>query len=445
MDTQSNRRKRIIIMGAAGRDFHNFNVLFRDNPEYEVVAFTAAQIPNIDDRIYPPELAGKIYPNGIPIYPESQIKELIEKYNVDEVLLSYSDLRYDEVMEKGSRVTAYGAHFSLASVHKTMLKSEKKVIAVTASRTGAGKSTVSRRITSILREKNVKYVVVRHPMPYGDLRRMVVQRFATLEDLDRYECTIEEREEYEPHILSGSVVYAGVDYEKILREAEKEADVILWDGGNNDWPFYKPDLWITVVDPTRPGDELKSYPGYINVLLADVIIINKVNIVDPKNVEIVENNVRRTNNKAIVIKAVSEITVDNPSYIMNKRVLVVEDGPTVTHGSLGTAAGYEAAKKYGAAEIVDPRPYAIGSIKEAYMKYSHIGPVLPALGYGERQMKELEETINKTPADVVLLGTPSNLARFLKINKPVARVNFELKEVSKPTLDDILEEFLKEV
>jgi len=437
-------RERVIIMGAAGRDFHNFNVLFRDNPKFEVVAFTATQIPFIDNRRYPPELAGSLYPEGIPIYPESMLEELIKKYNVEKAMLSYSDLTAEEVVDKASRVIATGAEFVLPGVFETMIKSNKPVIAVTASRTGAGKSTVSRRVASILKGLGVRFAVIRHPMPYGDLRRMVVQRFATFEDLERHNCTIEEREEYEQHIEEGNIVYAGVDYEAIIREAEKESQVVIWDGGNNDWPFYVPDLWITVVDPTRPRDVLSSYPGFVNVKLANVIVINKVNVVDQSNVENVEKAVRKVNSKAVIVKAHSEATASTPELIKGKRVLVIEDGPTVTHGGLGTAAGYYAARKYGAAEIIDPRPYAVGTIKEAYERYPHIGPVLPALGYSPQQLKDLEITINNVPAESIVLGTPSNIARYLRVNKPVTRIKFELREISKPDLRDIITEFLKQ-
>ncbi|RLE85683.1 MAG: GTPase [Thermoprotei archaeon] len=435
-------KRKVIIMGAAGRDFHNFNVYFRDNEEYEVVAFTAAQIPNITDRKYPPELSGSLYPNGIPIYPENMLYDLIKKYNVDEVVLSYSDLLYDEVMRKASIALSAGADFKLLSVKNTMLKSNKPVISVCAARTGAGKSTVSRRIARLLKKYGIKFVVIRHPMPYGDLRKQTWQRFETFEDLDKHECTIEEREEYEPHIREGNIVYAGVDYEKILSEAEKEAQVILWDGGNNDWSFYVSDLYITVVDPLRPGHELLSYPGEVNVRLADVIIINKVGIAKNEDVEKVIKNVKRINDKAIIIKANSEVSVDNPELIKGRRVLVVEDGPTVTHGGLPYAAGYVAAVKYGAKEIINPRDFAVGSIKTAYDKYSHIGPVLPALGYGRKQMKELEETINKIDCDAMVLGTPSDISRYLNIKIPVVKVFYELKELGKPDLEDIIKDFL---
>jgi len=439
----SRPRKRIIIMGAAGRDFHNFNVLYRDNPEYEVVAFTAGQLPNIAGRIYPPELAGRLYPRGIPIYPEEEIGRLIEEYGVDEVVLSYSDLKAEDIVWKDAVVNTHGADFKLLGVDKTMIRPRKAVIAVTASRTGAGKSTVSRWIARLLRELGVPYVVVRHPMPYGDLREMVVQRFASLEDLERYKPTIEEREEYEPHLREGSIVYAGVDYGRILEEAEREAEVILWDGGNNDWPFYKPGLYITVVDPTRPGDELSSYPGLINLMEADVVVVNKVNIAREEDVERVLHNVRKANTRARIVLAASEVSVDRPDLIRGKRVLVVEDGPTVTHGSLGTAAGYTAAVKYGAKEIVDPRPYAVGSIKETYEKYPHLGPVLPAMGYGEQQIRELEETINRVPADTVILGTPADLSRIMNLNKPSVHVSYEMVEAGGESLGEIVREFLR--
>ncbi len=435
--------EKVIIMGAAGRDFHNFNTFFRDNEKYRVVAFTATQIPNIDNRKYPAELAGKLYPNGIPIYPEEDLEKLIKKYKVDIVVLAYSDLLSTKVFEIINRVLSAGADFRILGPEHTMIKSSKPVIAVTASRTGAGKSTVSRKIASILKEYNLKIGIIRHPMPYGDLVREAVQKFETFEDLDKHKCTIEEREEYEQHIREGNIVYAGVDYQKILELAEKESDIILWDGGNNDWSFIKPDLYITVVDPLRPGHELSSFPGTVNVLLADIIIINKINVAQKKDIEQVLKNIKKINQKAKIILANSDITVDNPVLIKDKKVLVVEDGPTVTHGQLGYAAGYVAAQNYGAKEIVDPKTWAVGSLKTTFEKYPHIGTVLPAMGYGERQMKELEETINRVPADVVILGTPSDISRYLKINKPVVRIHFELNEIQGPTLKSILEDFLK--
>jgi len=434
--------EKVIIMGAAGRDFHNFNTFFRDNEKYRVVAFTAAQIPNIDNRRYPPELAGRLYPEGIPILSEEKLEELIKENNVDLVVLAYSDLLSTKVIKIMNSVLAAGADFRILGPEHTMIKSSKPVIAVTASRTGAGKSTVSRKIASILKEYGLKVGVIRHPMPYGDLLQEAVQRFETMEDLERYKCTIEEREEYEQHINEGNIVYAGVDYQKILKLAEEESEMILWDGGNNDWPFIKPDLYVTVVDPLRPGHELDSFPGTVNVILADVVIVNKINAAKQEDVKTVIENVRKINSKAKIILARSEISVDKPELIRGKRVLVVEDGPTVTHGQLGYAAGYIAAKQYKAKEIIDPRPYAIGSLKETYVKYSHIENVLPAMGYGETQMKELESTINRTPADVVVLGTPSDISRYLNINKPVVRVFYELNDVSKPGLRDIILDFL---
>ncbi|RLI31947.1 GTPase, partial [Candidatus Bathyarchaeota archaeon] len=387
------RKTRVIIMGAAGRDFHNFNVFFRDNDAYEVVAFTATQIPGIEERTYPPELAGPNYPEGIPIYSEGRLPELIREYGVDQVVFAYSDVSHEYVMHRASIALAAGADFRLMGPSTTMLKARVPVVSVCAVRTGAGKSQTSRRVTKILRSRGYRVVVVRHPMPYGDLRKQVCQRFSTLEDLDRYECTIEEREDYEPHIMNGVVVFAGVDYEKILREAEKEADIIVWDGGNNDLPFYRPDLHIVVVDPHRPGHELRYHPGEANLRMADVVVVNKVGTADPENVSLVEENVRRVNPRATVIRARSSIMVDDPEAIRGKRVLVIEDGPTLTHGEMPYGAGTIAAKRFGAAEMVDPRPYAVGSIVKAYEKYRHLGPILPALGYGERQIKELEETI----------------------------------------------------
>jgi len=436
------RKRRVIIMGAGGRDFHNFNVFFRDNDQYEVVAFTAAQIPNIAGRIYPPELAGKLYPRGIPIYPEEDLPELIEKYKVDEVVLAYSDLLFDDVMNKASLVLSKGASFRILGPKDTMLQAQKPVIAVCAVRTGAGKSTTTRYIVNVLRKRGIKVGVVRHPMPYGDLRQQIVQRFTKLEDLDKHNCTIEEREEYEPLIRLGVTVYAGVDYEKVLKLVESENDIIIWDGGNNDFPFFKPNIMITVADPTRPGQEVFSYPGQVNVRLADIILINKVNVAEKASVEKVERNVRSLNPKAVILKAHSVIKVDKPELIEGKRVLVIEDGPSVTHGHLGYGAGYQAALKYGASEIVDPRPYAVGSIKEAYEKYKHLRKVLPALGYGSKQVKELEEVISKIDCDAIILGTPTDLRRIIKIDKPVVRVYYELYFPQKPDLEDILIEKL---
>ena len=432
------RKTRVIIMGAAGRDFHNFNVFFRDNDAYEVVAFTATQIPGIEERTYPPELAGPNYPEGIPIYSEGRLPELIREYGVDQVVFAYSDVSHEYVMHRASIALAAGADFRLMGPSTTMLKARVPVISVCAVRTGSGKSQTSRRVTKILRSRGYRVVVVRHPMPYGDLRKQVCQRFSTLEDLDRYECTIEEREDYEPHIMNGVVVFAGVDYEKILREAEKEADIIVWDGGNNDLPFYRPDLHIVVVDPHRPGHELRYHPGEANLRMADVVVVNKVGTADPENISLVEENVRRVNPRATVIRARSPIMVDDPEAIRGKRVLVIEDGPTLTHGEMPYGAGTIAAKRFGAAEMVDPRPYAVGSIVKAYEKYRHLGPILPALGYGERQIKELEETINVTPCDVVVVATPIDLRRVVTMNKPAVRVRYELEEVGAPNLEEVL-------
>ncbi|NJE07879.1 GTPase [Thermococcus sp. M39] len=437
------KKKRVIILGAAGRDFHNFNVFFRNNPDYEVVAFTATQIPDIEGRIYPPELAGPLYPNGIPIWSEDDLEKIIKEHNIDIAVFAYSDVSHEHVMHLASRVHAAGADFWLLGPKSTMLKSSKPVIAVTAVRTGCGKSQTSRKVAKILKDLGYKVAVIRHPMPYGDLRKQIVQRFATYEDLDKYECTIEEREEYEPHIDYGHVVYAGVDYEKILREAEKEADIILWDGGNNDFPFYEPDLWIVVADPHRPGHELKYHPGETNFRAADVIIINKIETAYPENVQKVRENIEKVNPNAIVIEAASPIFVDKPELIKGKRVLVVEDGPTLTHGGMKYGAGYVAAKKFGAKEIIDPRPYAVGSIVETYKKYPHLDVILPAMGYSPKQIKELEETINRADADVVVIGTPIDLRRILNINKPAVRVRYELEEIGQPKLYDILKDFVE--
>ncbi len=436
-------KKRVLILGAAGRDFHNFNTYFRDNEEYEVVAFTATQIPDIEGRRYPPELSGKLYPDGIPIYAEDDMEKIIEEKKVDIVVFAYSDVSHEYVMHRASRAIRRGADFWLMGTEHTMIKSEKPVISICAARTGSGKSQTTRRVAEILKELNKKTVVIRHPMPYGDLTKQVVQRFETLEDLDKYNCTIEEREEYEPHIQRGNVVYAGVDYEKIIREAEKEADVILWDGGNNDLPFYKPDLHIVVVDPHRPNHEITYHPGEANVRLADVVVINKIDTAYPEDVETVRENVRSLNPTAKIIEAASPISVDDPSKIFGKKVLVIEDGPTLTHGGMEYGAGVVAAEKYGAVELVDPREYAVGSIREVYAKYSHIGTLLPAMGYSEKQLKELEETINRTPSDLVVVATPINLGRILNLNKPFVRVYYELQEIGKPDLRDVLEEFFR--
>ncbi len=430
-------RIRIIIMGAAGRDFHNFNVYFRDNKKYEVVAFTATQIPGIEKRMYPPELAGANYPEGIPIFPEEDLPRLIREHNVDQVVFAYSDVSHEYVMHKASMALASGADFRLLSPSVTMLKAKVPVVSVCAVRTGSGKSQTSRSVCRILKKMGHKVVVVRHPMPYGDLRKQVCQRFGSMDDLDRYECTIEEREDYEPHIANGFVVYAGVDYEKILREAEKEADIIVWDGGNNDVPFYISDLHIVVADPHRPGHELIYHPGETNLRMADVVVINKVDTADPDNIEVVRKNIKTVNPGATIVKTASPITVDDPELIRGKRVLVVEDGPTLTHGRMAYGAGTIIAKKLGAS-VVDPRPYAVGSIRDVFEKYLHISALLPAVGYGKEQIGDLEETINATPCDAVVIGTPIDLRQALRLNKPAVRVRYELQEVGKPNLEDVL-------
>ena len=432
-------RIRTIIMGAAGRDFHNFNTYYRDNAAYEVVAFTATQIPNIEGRKYPSELAGKLYPNGIEIYPESDLPELIKKFDVDEVVFSYSDIPYDYVMHKSAQVNSLGADFRLMGTKTTQVKSTKPVVGICAVRTGSGKSQTTRRVAAILKGLGYKVAAIRHPMPYGDLVKQRVQRFATYADLDKQQCTIEEREEYEPHIDNGVIVFAGVDYEAILREAEKEVDIILWDGGNNDFSFYKTDLLITVADPHRPGHESSYYPGEVNTRLADVIVINKVDTAIPGDVIAVRDNVHNLNPEAIVIEAASPIYVPDPEAIRGKRVLVVEDGPTLTHGGMKYGAGWVAARRFGAAEIVDPRPFAVGTIAETYQKYPNTGMILPAMGYGERQVRDLEKTIESADVDMVIIGTPIDLTRVMKINKPSQRVRYELEEIGMPTLDDILE------
>ncbi len=435
-------RIRVLIMGAAGRDFHNFNTFYRDNEKYEVVAFTATQIPNIDERKYPAELAGELYPQGINIYPENDLVDLIDKYKVDEVVFAYSDVPYDYVMNKSALVNAAGVDFKLLGPGKTMLKSTKPLVSVCAVRTGCGKSQTTRKVSKLLQERGKKVVAIRHPMPYGNLVAQKVQRFATLEDLDKHDCTIEEREEYEPHIVSGTVIYAGVDYEAILREAEKEADVILWDGGNNDLPFYKPDLHIVVVDPHRPGDELFYYPGEANLRMADAIIINKIDSADSDDILQVRENINQVNPGAMVIDAASPIFVDQFDLIKGKRVMVVEDGPTLTHGEMTFGAGVVAAEKYGASELVDPRPFTVGSITETFEKYPEIGTLLPAMGYGNGQMKDLEKTINKSDADLIIIGTPIDLRKIITINKPALRVYYELQEIGRPTLSDALQKIL---
>jgi len=436
---------RVLIMGAAGRDFHNFNVYFRDNPNYEVVAFTATQIPHIEERVYPAELAGPGYPEGIRIHPESELVSLIRDLEVDQVVFAYSDVSHEYVMHRASEVLAAGADFRLMGTGTTMLRSAKPVVAVCAGRTGSGKSQTTRRICDLLRGKGKRVVAVRHPMPYGDLVKQACQRFATYEDLERHRCTIEEREEYEPLIGRGVIVYAGVDYERVLREAEREADVIVWDGGNNDLPFYRPDLHVVVVDPHRPGHELRYHPGETNLRAADVVVINKIETADGEDVDTVRNNVASANPGATVIEAASPIFVEDPNAIRGKRVLVVEDGPTLTHGEMSYGAGVVAARRFGAAEIVDPRPYAVGSILETYEKYPTTGDVLPAMGYGQEQVGELEQTIDNTPCDLVIVATPIDLRRVVTIGKPSQRVRYEMQEVGRPNLADVLEPVLSKI
>lgn len=437
------QKTNVLIMGAAGRDFHNFNVYFRNNPLYNVVAFTATQIPDIAGRKYPAALAGSLYPQGIPIYPEDDLTRLIKDLKVETVVFSYSDVAYTYVMERSAIVNAAGADFMLFGLNHTMLHSKKPVIAVVAVRTGCGKSQVARKIFQLLRKRGLRVVSIRHPMPYNtDLMTQVCQRFAKYEDLDKYECTIEEREEYEPYIDEGGIIYAGVDYEQILQAAEIEADVIIWDGGNNDFPFYASDLFITIADPHRPGHETSYYPGEVNVRCADVIIINKVNTADPGNVEKVRRNVQRINPTAQIIEGVSTVAVQGAEAIAGKRVLVIEDGPTVTHGSMPYGAGSVAARDYGAKEIIDPRPFAVGSIKATFEKYSHLTNVLPAMGYGKKQVKELEQTINRSDCDLVLSGTPIDLSRILKADRPVLRVSYGVGEHTEKELDAVVEKFL---
>lgn len=434
---------RTIIQGAAGRDFHNFNLVFRDNPAYEVVAFTATQIPDIAGRKYPPELAGKLYKNGIPIFPEEELPQLITTLKVDEVVFSYSDVPHEHVMHWASRVITAGASFRFLSSHLTMVKSQKPVITIGAVRTGAGKSQTTRKVAEILRAAGKRVVAIRHPMPYGDLVKQAVQRFATLKDLQKHNCTIEEMEEYEPHIISGGVIYAGVDYEAILREAEKEADIILWDGGNNDMPFYQPDLNIVVADPHRAGDELRYHPGEANLMMADVVIINKIDTAFPEDVDDVRDSIHIVNPKAVVIDAASPVQVESPEKIRGKRALVIEDGPTLTHGEMEYGAGVVAATKYGAAELIDPRPFAVGSIKAIFEKYPDIGTLLPAMGYGQQQMKDLGATIIRAKPEVVVIGTPIDLRRVINIKAPSVRVTYNLQEIGKPDLTDVLAPFLK--
>ncbi len=432
-------KTKVLIMGAAGRDFHNFNLVFRDNDQYEVVTFTATQIPDIEGRVYPPELAGKLYPKGIPIYAEEELLDLIHKLHVDEVVFAYSDVPHLVVMHKASLVLAAGANFRLLGTKDTQVKSTKPVVSIGAVRTGVGKSQTTRAVSRALRDLGYKVAAVRHPMPYGDLAKQAVQRFGDYKDLDYHQVTIEEREEYEPHIDNGVVVFAGVDYERILREAEKEADIVLWDGGNNDLPFYVPDIHIVLVDPHRPGHEVSYHPGEANLRSADVVIINKVDTASPEGIAKVRESIFALNPNAIMIEAASPIFVENSDMIRGKRVLVVEDGPTLTHGEMKYGAGIVAAHKFGAGTIVDPRPYTVGSITETFEHYPNIGTLLPAMGYGDAQRDDLEETINRTDADIVVVGTPIDLGRILEANKPMLRVRYELQEIGQPTLLEVLE------
>ncbi len=440
-------KKNIIIIGAAGRDFHNFNTYYRNNELYNVVAFTAAQIPDIDDRKYPSELAGSLYPEGIPIYPQDKLPQLIKELDVDECVFAYSDVKYDDVMAISAIANTAGADFTLLGPKSTSLKSNKPVISVCAVRTGSGKSQTSRKVIEILMENDLKVIAVRHPMPYGDLVAQRVQRFATVDDLKKHNCTIEEMEEYEPHVERGNIIYAGVDYEDILQAAENDpdgCDVILWDGGNNDFSFYEADLAITIVDPHRPGHELSYYPGEVSLRVADIAVINKIDSASPENIAIVEENIKKVNPNAKIIKADSKITVDNPDIIKGKRVLVVEDGPTLTHGEMKIGAGTVAAERFGAGELVDPRPYTVGKLRDTFTAYPEIGILLPAMGYGEQQLKDLEETINKTDCDSVIIGTPIDLTRIININKPYTRVHYELDEIDSPNLDEVLQNFIRE-
>ncbi len=435
------KKTNVLIMGAAGRDFHNFNVVYRNDDTVNVVAFTATQIPDIEGRIYPPELAGPLYPEGIKIYDEADLETLITDLDVNEVVFSYSDIAHEDVMHKASRVIATGAHFKLLGSKQTMVKSTKPVIGIGAVRTGCGKSQTTRKVAEILKAAGKKVAAIRHPMPYGDLAKQKVQRFASLDDLVKHECTIEEMEEYEPHINSGTIIYAGVDYEAILREAEKEADVILWDGGNNDMSFYETDLYIVVVDPHRPGHELAYYPGETNLLMADVVVINKIDSADAEDIDEVRWNVREANPAARIIEAASPITVENPELIYGKKALVVEDGPTLTHGEMQYGAGMVAAEKYGAADVVDPRPFTVGTITQTFEKYPDIGELLPAMGYGGQQVKDLEETIARTDCEVVIIGTPIDLRRVVDIKQPSVRVTYDLQEIGTPDLADVLKPF----
>ncbi len=435
---------KVIIMGAAGRDFHNFNVYFRNNSNYEVVAFTATQIPDIAGRKYPAELSGPLYPEGIPIYSEEELPNLIREKQIDQVILAYSDLPYQYVMNKASIVLASGADFRLMGPKSTMLKSNLPVVSICAVRTGCGKSQTTRKVTDILKKKGYKIAVIRHPMPYGDLREQIWQRYENYADLDRYNCTIEEREEYEPHLDRGNILYAGVDYQEILKRAEKDVDIIVWDGGNNDLPFYKSDLHIVVTDPHRAGHEMTYYPGEANLRMADVVVMNKIDTADLDKINQLRENIHQLAPEAILIEAASPLTVDHPELIRGKRVLVVEDGPTLTHGEMKYGAGVVAAQKYGAKEIVDPRPYAIGTIKDTYTKYPGIGTLLPAMGYGKKQIQELEDTINAVDCDIVIIGTPIDLSRIVKINKKSIRVKYELQEIGRPNLEEVLSQKIKD-
>ena len=439
------KRIKTIIVGAAGRDFHNFNVVYRDNDIYDVVAFTATQIPNIAGRKYPAALAGKLYPNGIPIYEEKDLEDLIQKHQVEEVVFSYSDVTYQHVMSLGTRASKAGAHFKLLSASRTMIKSTKPVISVCAVRTGSGKSQTCRKIARLMQNMGFKVAAIRHPMPYGDLEAQKVQRFGSIEDLRKYQCTIEEMEEYEPHIVNGIIIYAGVDYKAILDQAEKEADIILWDGGNNDTPFYTPDFSIVVADPLRVGNELTYYPSETNLRMADLVIINKVDSADPQSVFTLRENIRKVNKKAHIMEAASPIDAEQSELITGKRVLVIEDGPTLTHGEMKFGAGTVAARKFGASEIIDPRPYCTGEIKKTFESYPNIGILLPAMGYSDKQVKDLEETINKVPCDTVIIGTPINLKRIVKMNKPAVRVSYELEEIGSPDLAAILRDFASQL
>jgi len=437
-------KKNVIIIGAAGRDFHNFNMYFRDNQDYNVVAFTAAQIPDIDGKKYPAELAGKLYPNGIPIVSESELVDLIKKHDVKECVFSYSDIHYLKLMNLASIINAAGADFRLLGLDSTMLKSTKPVIATGAVRTGGGKSEASRRIVDEINALGLSVIAIRHPMPYGDLVKQAVQRFATVEDLKKHECTIEEMEEYEPHVVRNTIIYSGIDYEAILREVEKEnPDIILWDGGNNDFPFIRPDLMITMVDPQRAGHEISYYPGETTLRIADVVVVNKIESADLEDLFLVRHNVAEVNPDALIIDAVSPTFVDKPELIRGKRVLVIEEGPTVTHGEVEYNYGSLTALKYGAAELVDPKPYAVGKLKETFDTYPDLGPVLPSMGYSAEQVRDLEKTIENTPCDLVLIATPIDLNRIVKINKPTVKIGYELQEIGKPDFKDVIGNFAK--